>query len=540
MKVLGNQIIDRIQSKLQSWKGKLLSRAGKLTLIKSVMQAMPIYAMSVHLLPKETCNRIDKLMRDFWWGDNIERRKIHTVAWEKNCQTRSNGGLGIRKTEIFNKALVAKQFWRVGQNPQSLRSKILKSKYYPKTNHIWDIEQGPRNSSKIWKNIWQAKNSSLGQAKWQVGSGDNIRLQDPLWYRPRHEDSLKHPKIQHGTVKDLMDPTSGNWNRELINTVYNRPEAEAILSTTFSKFGHNDKVIWPFSGRGCLHSCGKSSIVGFQQELNYSRSKSSWMSLVRSVVNTRKTLDYLFISCHFARAVWFRAAQGLRTHLTNTTDLVSWLESQIVNCDIKNYEELEILTEQGAILWTIWKTRNRAIFENQEPDIHQAVHSVQRLKYEWMQATIAQEQRHFTPLEERHYKSFSNCMEWQTLIIIGNINHCGKVNWDGGAFVIKDRLGQSVKKGCFSWYVRNKKTSNLLTIREALYTTWKEGYRKAILLVSSVKLAKEVKTTNTNNKEAEILLEDIRIQKRMFQSLYIKVAPAPIFQEVQQLAKMAT
>ena len=53
-------------------------------------------------------------------------------------------------------------------------------------------------------------------------------------------------------------------------------------------------------------------------------------------------------------------------------------------------------------------------------------------------------------------------------------------------------------------------------------------------------LAEELETTNTNNKEAEILPKDLRIQKRMFQSLQIKVAPEPIFQEVHQLAKMAT
>ena len=47
-------------------------------------------------------------MRYFWWGDNIEKKKIHTIAWEKICQTRCNGGFGIRKTETFNKAFVAK------------------------------------------------------------------------------------------------------------------------------------------------------------------------------------------------------------------------------------------------------------------------------------------------------------------------------------------------------------------------------------------------------------------------------------------------
>ena len=53
-------------------------------------------------------------------------------------------------------------------------------------------------------------------------------------------------------------------------------------------------------------------------------------------------------------------------------------------------------------------------------------------------------------------------------------------------------------------------------------------------------LEKELETINTNNKEAEILPKDLQIQKRMFQSLQIKLAPEPIFQEVHQSAKMAT
>ncbi|KAL3536252.1 hypothetical protein ACH5RR_004713 [Cinchona calisaya] len=43
---------DRLNRKINGWKGKLLSSAGKEVLLKSVAMALPSYVMSVFKLPK--------------------------------------------------------------------------------------------------------------------------------------------------------------------------------------------------------------------------------------------------------------------------------------------------------------------------------------------------------------------------------------------------------------------------------------------------------------------------------------------------------
>jgi len=58
-------IIDRVQGKLQCWKAKLLSQAGRATLIASVLQAMPLYSFSCLKIPETICNKLDAITRAF-------------------------------------------------------------------------------------------------------------------------------------------------------------------------------------------------------------------------------------------------------------------------------------------------------------------------------------------------------------------------------------------------------------------------------------------------------------------------------------------
>ncbi|KAK9988433.1 hypothetical protein SO802_028672 [Lithocarpus litseifolius] len=77
-----NYIKDRVWGKLQEWKEKLLSQAGKEVLLKAVVQAIPTFAMSCFRLPVGLCRDIEMLIRKFWWGQRDGKSKrIFLDAW---------------------------------------------------------------------------------------------------------------------------------------------------------------------------------------------------------------------------------------------------------------------------------------------------------------------------------------------------------------------------------------------------------------------------------------------------------------------------
>jgi hypothetical protein len=98
----------RIWERMNGWKEKFLSQAGKEVLLKAVVQAIPTYTMSVFQLPKTLCKEICSMMSKFWWGHKGNDARIAWMQWSKMGRAKEKGGLGFRDLELFNLALLAK------------------------------------------------------------------------------------------------------------------------------------------------------------------------------------------------------------------------------------------------------------------------------------------------------------------------------------------------------------------------------------------------------------------------------------------------
>lgn len=63
-----------------------------------------------------------------------------------------NGGLGFQDLELFNKTLLAKQGWRLIDNPDSLLCRVLKGRYFLRCSFL-EAEK-KRNISYMCGEAW--------------------------------------------------------------------------------------------------------------------------------------------------------------------------------------------------------------------------------------------------------------------------------------------------------------------------------------------------------------------------------------------------
>lgn len=61
--------------------------------------------MSLFKLPVAVSQSIEKMQKQFFWGDSVDKRKLHLVKWDVVAKKKENGGLGVKNLKIQNLAV---------------------------------------------------------------------------------------------------------------------------------------------------------------------------------------------------------------------------------------------------------------------------------------------------------------------------------------------------------------------------------------------------------------------------------------------------
>ncbi|XP_059068432.1 uncharacterized protein LOC131858952 [Cryptomeria japonica] len=101
-------LLDGCKAKMEGWKTKWISLAGRLLMLKTVVSAMPIFPMACFKLPGLVIKSMQQKMRKFLWNGNQEQDKILLMAWDKVCKPKGGGGAWLRDWRLINEAMGAK------------------------------------------------------------------------------------------------------------------------------------------------------------------------------------------------------------------------------------------------------------------------------------------------------------------------------------------------------------------------------------------------------------------------------------------------
>jgi hypothetical protein len=95
------RLIDKVVDKLPVWKGALMHRAGRLTVIKSTLSVVPIYTSICICLPAWVHKAMTKIIKAFLWSGS---RKC-LVAWDCVQRPTQLGGMGVLDLKRMGMAL---------------------------------------------------------------------------------------------------------------------------------------------------------------------------------------------------------------------------------------------------------------------------------------------------------------------------------------------------------------------------------------------------------------------------------------------------
>lgn len=113
----------------------LLSASGKEILIKSILQALTQHVMMCFKLPDSLYKRLNNIVFNYWWSAS-GNKAIHWSTKFQLYRPKKYGGMNFKEYGVLNDAFLAKQYWRMLENPSSVLNKLFQAGIFMKKIYL--------------------------------------------------------------------------------------------------------------------------------------------------------------------------------------------------------------------------------------------------------------------------------------------------------------------------------------------------------------------------------------------------------------------
>ncbi|KAL0559838.1 hypothetical protein IC582_000218 [Cucumis melo] len=248
-----NNVLQKIQKKLSSWKYSQLSKGGRITLINSTLESLPTYQMSVFKVPKGIAQKIEASWRNFLWNGASNGHNISLIRWNQIVSPKEKGGLGIHSVNSTNFALLCKWLWKFLTEKDPLWKRLIISKYDKEKMGSFPSHGKFSSNNSPWKAVTECISWFYNNISWKVNDGDDISFWLDNW-NGNAPLSLAVPRLfalstnKKGSVKEFWNPSSNDWHLHINRPLRDHEEnlwhnIKASLPTPLPNRGH-PKPLW--------------------------------------------------------------------------------------------------------------------------------------------------------------------------------------------------------------------------------------------------------------------------------------------------------
>ncbi|XP_062014434.1 uncharacterized protein LOC133730954 [Rosa rugosa] len=373
-------IKDSITKKVKGWKQATLSQAGKELLIKAIATAIPAYPMACFKFPVSLCTQLNGILANFWWGSQ-DSNGLHWKSWDFLCLPKKAGGMGFRNLEDFNNSLLAKQAWRIIQNPTALWVRLLQQRYYPSTSFL----TAKKGSSSSW--IWSS-----------------LLIGRDLILRVLNEISQYH----RNSVASLINSDTNTWNLVDIAPHISPAQAQLISAIPITDRRIPDSLVWTHTKNGefSVRSGYHFQHLQVHRELFQHPHRShnipshlwNWIWKLKTIPRIKnflrrachgilptkgtltrrhiatsaechmcshhdESIEHALLTCPWIVSAWFAHPFSYKVPLQTITSFDRWLFS------VSQLEKAsDFATHISFFLWRCWKHRCDCLYKHIPPD----------------------------------------------------------------------------------------------------------------------------------------------------------------------------